>query len=128
MFFFVFASRRRHTRCALVTGVQTCALPICRGLGDVLGALASLGYDAEWDCIPAAIIGSPHIRDRAWILAYPNKGRRRANTAAGNNAHGHNTCRTEADGIVGAIPRPSSEWYLADPDAAHDYSERRRQY
>src|SRR3546814_8207496 len=26
---FVFASRRRHTRCALVTGVQTCALPIC---------------------------------------------------------------------------------------------------
>src|SRR3546814_4698711 len=25
---FVFSSRRRHTRCALVTGVQTCALPI----------------------------------------------------------------------------------------------------
>src|SRR3546814_2411064 len=25
---FFFASRRRHTRCALVTGVQTCALPI----------------------------------------------------------------------------------------------------
>src|SRR3546814_4982217 len=27
---FFFASRRRHTRCALVTGVQTCALPIYR--------------------------------------------------------------------------------------------------
>src|SRR3546814_10166179 len=26
---FCFSSRRRHTRCALVTGVQTCALPIC---------------------------------------------------------------------------------------------------
>src|SRR3546814_10260717 len=26
---FFFSSRRRHTRCALVTGVQTCALPIC---------------------------------------------------------------------------------------------------
>src|SRR3546814_13279764 len=25
----MFSSRRRHTRCALVTGVQTCALPIC---------------------------------------------------------------------------------------------------
>src|SRR3546814_4337800 len=25
---FIFSSRRRHTRCALVTGVQTCALPI----------------------------------------------------------------------------------------------------
>src|SRR3546814_6035270 len=29
MFVFFFSSRRRHTRCALVTGVQTCALPIC---------------------------------------------------------------------------------------------------
>src|SRR3546814_15077229 len=28
MVFFLFSSRRRHTRCALVTGVQTCALPI----------------------------------------------------------------------------------------------------
>src|SRR3546814_6309828 len=27
-FWFFFSSRRRHTRCALVTGVQTCALPI----------------------------------------------------------------------------------------------------
>src|SRR3546814_3690084 len=31
IFIFFFSSRRRHTRCALVTGVQTCALPIsCR--------------------------------------------------------------------------------------------------
>src|SRR3546814_6346770 len=29
MKFVIFSSRRRHTRCALVTGVQTCALPIC---------------------------------------------------------------------------------------------------
>src|SRR3546814_4209480 len=32
MFVFFFSSRRRHTRCALVTGVQTCALPICLSL------------------------------------------------------------------------------------------------
>src|SRR3546814_4208660 len=30
---FFFSSRRRHTRCALVTGVQTCALPICGHFG-----------------------------------------------------------------------------------------------
>src|SRR3546814_10275585 len=30
--FFFFSSRRRHTRCALVTGVQTCALPICASI------------------------------------------------------------------------------------------------
>src|SRR3546814_7380390 len=29
---FFFSSRRRHTRCALVTGVQTCALPILQGI------------------------------------------------------------------------------------------------
>src|SRR3546814_7839824 len=32
-FFFFFSSRRRHTRCSLVTGVQTCALPIPFMLG-----------------------------------------------------------------------------------------------
>src|SRR3546814_9785866 len=32
---FFFSSRRRHTRCALVTGVQTCALPISRDLTTV---------------------------------------------------------------------------------------------
>src|SRR3546814_20747591 len=44
--------------------LENVAALLSRGLGDVLGALASLGYDAEWDCIPAAIIGSPHIRYR----------------------------------------------------------------
>src|SRR3546814_16850581 len=32
---FFFSSRRRHTRCALVTGVQTCALPICKEVGAI---------------------------------------------------------------------------------------------
>src|SRR3546814_8688881 len=35
---FFFSSRRRHTRCALVTGVQTCALPIFRALRRAGGA------------------------------------------------------------------------------------------
>src|SRR3546814_16376161 len=39
---FFFSSRRRHTKCALVTGVQTWALPICEALaalGEVLGTV-----------------------------------------------------------------------------------------
>src|SRR3546814_7241435 len=47
MFIFFFSSRRRHTRCALVTGVQTCALPILsRGLARGLapGAEGRLEY------------------------------------------------------------------------------------
>src|SRR3546814_20768368 len=40
---FFFSSRRRHTRCALVTGVQTCALPICRDyVGDTAETVALL--------------------------------------------------------------------------------------
>src|SRR3546814_2674391 len=38
MCYFFCSSRRRHTRCALVTGVQTCALPIFVELDDVGGA------------------------------------------------------------------------------------------
>src|SRR3546814_15727763 len=35
-FVFFFSSRRRHTRCALVTGVQTCALPISRSVAELV--------------------------------------------------------------------------------------------
>src|SRR3546814_1188535 len=37
MYCFFFSSRRRHTRCALVTGVQTCALPISRIPAEIYG-------------------------------------------------------------------------------------------
>src|SRR3546814_3909785 len=36
-----FSSRRRHTRCALVNGVQTCALPICRDARATFGVICS---------------------------------------------------------------------------------------
>src|SRR3546814_3925240 len=42
--FFFFSSRRRHTRCALVTGVQTCALPILFITHD-LGVVAEMADD-----------------------------------------------------------------------------------
>jgi len=44
---------------------------LSRGLGEVLGDLAALGYDAEWHCIPASAVGAPQHRDRVWILSYP---------------------------------------------------------
>jgi DNA (cytosine-5)-methyltransferase 1 len=40
--------------------------------GRVLGDVAALGYDAEWNCISASAIGAPHHRDRIWLVAYPN--------------------------------------------------------
>src|SRR3546814_6212169 len=45
--FFFFASRRRHTRCALVTGVQTCALPICFAVHRASDTLAGIELDGN---------------------------------------------------------------------------------
>jgi DNA (cytosine-5)-methyltransferase 1 len=42
------------------------------GFSRVLGDLAEIGYDAEWQVIPAAAVGAPHKRDRVFIVAYPN--------------------------------------------------------
>src|SRR3546814_8730650 len=42
--FFFFSSRRRHTRCALVTGVQTCALPISRVVPQDIQIAQVFGY------------------------------------------------------------------------------------
>lgn len=44
------------------------------GMGTVLYDLATIGYDAEWHCVPAAYIGADHIRDRVWIVSYPIDG------------------------------------------------------
>ena len=49
--------------------VENVAALLGRGLEQVLGSLAKIGYDAEWHCISAAAIGAPHRRDRVWIIA-----------------------------------------------------------
>src|SRR3546814_7529829 len=69
-YYFFFSSRRRHTRCALVTGVQTCALPIfiitvaayqsTRHWGDiiillVIGVVGWIMKQAGWPRAPMLI-------------------------------------------------------------------------
>lgn len=51
-----------------------------RGMGDVLGALAERGYDAEWSVIRSCELQAPHMRPRLFIVAYSpqeRRGRRR---------------------------------------------------
>ena len=55
--------------------VENTATLATRGLDRVLGDLAACGYDAEWECIPAAAVGAPHIRDRIFVVAYASGGR-----------------------------------------------------
>src|SRR3546814_9124917 len=71
-FDFFFSSRRRHTSCALVTGVQTCALPIFneRGLPNELGPNRDYGvqlggslFDDTLDYAVGVFNGAPDGRD-----------------------------------------------------------------
>src|SRR3546814_512958 len=73
---FFFSSRRRHTRCALVTGVQTCALPIYAVSGTWISPLA------EDDAVHFArqyVAGRPAVADatllRDWTPRKANAGR-----------------------------------------------------
>ena len=52
--------------------VENSPMLTSRGLGVVLGDLATAGYDAEWTCLSAAEIGANHMRDRIWILGHSN--------------------------------------------------------
>jgi DNA (cytosine-5)-methyltransferase 1 len=55
--------------------VENSPMLTSRGLGRVLGDLASVGYDAEWTVLGADDVGAPHRRERIWILAYAGSGR-----------------------------------------------------
>ncbi len=52
--------------------LENVAALLVRGLDRVLIALAEIGYDAQWHCVPASAVGAPHRRNRIFILAHPN--------------------------------------------------------
>ena len=56
--------------------VENSPMLTTRGLGTVLGDLASMGFDAEWGVLSAADVGACHIRERCWILAANNEHKR----------------------------------------------------
>ena len=106
--------------------VENVAALLNRGLGDVLGDLAALGYDAEWHCIPASAVGAPHRRDRIWIVAYPcqsltGTGRRQQCT---NKASDIDRPRLEisrqiqngTNGHQGRRGIAATDWWATEPD------------
>lgn len=106
------------------------------GMGDVLGDLASCGYDTEWQSLPAAFVGAPHLRWRVFIVAHPAKllGYGSANVYGGEHhksareprgsgvrsrTMGH-TCQPSADAYA-STSRPRSAtgesgWWSIEPD------------
>jgi DNA (cytosine-5)-methyltransferase 1 len=83
--------------------VENVAALLSRGLGDVLGDLAALGYDAEWHCIPAAAVGAPHRRDRLWIVANSARSERAGERAVESRQQNRPANRRET--LANANPR-----------------------
>lgn len=102
------------------------------GFGIVLSDLAALGYDAEWDCIPAAAVGAPHRRDRVFIIATPRPDLRRDMADAldtgsfGNGSAGRDAVRSGgqvvADPTWEGLERANREVRLEQRSRCRDYS------
>lgn len=69
-----------------------------RGIDRVLADLNALEYACEWDCIPAAAVGAPHLRDRIWMVAYPE------------DSLEHPVFRGRRPKALGALATPPSKW------------------
>jgi DNA (cytosine-5)-methyltransferase 1 len=79
----------------------------------VLWDISSLGYDAEWHCIPASELGAHHHRDRVWIIAYPSgEGLQRGQTARN---YGENREEPRDQLIAGFSGIQGSNWET-EPD------------
>src|SRR3546814_14333143 len=66
---FFFSSRRRHTRCALVTGVQTCALPISLESNTCTSQLAGVSADLGTCAVSACATHCTYADVRAFLVA-----------------------------------------------------------
>lgn len=77
--------------------------------GSVLADLAALGFgDIRWDCVPAAAVGAPHLRDRVFCVASlagalgeRNGGQRRQPNGRADVAGGGDGAATDADDAHG---------------------------
>src|SRR3546814_11085359 len=75
MFLVFFASRRRHTSCALVTGVQTCALPILRKYTTEQYLLDSADMELRFADVPSALANTLEIAKRCNLTLVLDKPR-----------------------------------------------------
>src|SRR3546814_12784259 len=84
-----FSSRRRHTRCALVTGVQTCALPISR-----MGAPALARIEREGTFVKGLHSIGELDPSRRWIMHFPHELSIKRSEERRVGKEGVSTCRS----------------------------------
>jgi DNA (cytosine-5)-methyltransferase 1 len=95
--------------------LENVAALLGRGLDVVLRALAEIGYDAEWHCIPASAVGAPHRRDRIWIIAHARGQQHEGDSAPISGEIAAELSRAAAD----AAPLLGEAFERGEPDGDH---------
>src|SRR3546814_12661119 len=122
-FSFFFSSRRRHTRCALVTGVQTCALPISLPI-PTHGICGSRRWVRRADRYPALVLrvdrGAPFIGDARRAERTGSGGKRLVIPADDQGDVGHektvpSTSSANASRLLNRIDDPLKFRHQIDP-------------
>ena len=78
-----------------------------RLFGTVVRDLASIGYSCEWDCVSAASVGAPHVRNRVFIIG------RSEDVADASCQCKH---RAGTTGKRGGRQPTNGDWWLLEPD------------
>jgi len=81
------------------------------GINTVLGDLAEVGYDAEWETIPAAAFGAPHLRYRIFLLAYSQRNELRIKSGRSDGEDRTGTYEPEYDGQQGSMADSDSSGF-----------------
>lgn len=76
-----------------------------RGLKEVVGSLAEIGYDCRWTSVSAAAVGAPHRRERWFLLAHTN----------GNNLR-EQSRRRSRESWKEAVKFECNVWWEVEPD------------
>jgi DNA (cytosine-5)-methyltransferase 1 len=84
-------------------------------LGTVLRDLAECGFDAEWSTVSACSLGAPHMRQRVFVVAYPNgvDGRARVRDSASQSVR--------AIQAINGLARSRAGWgaWMEDPSSLY---------
>jgi len=100
--------------------VENSPILLSRGLGHILGDLATVGYDAEWSVFSACRVGASHTRERLFIVAYPDMDGRQASRSKGNGNDATILRRRIDPGylqeIALAVSRDSGKAFAREPE------------
>jgi DNA (cytosine-5)-methyltransferase 1 len=91
--------------------VENVAAVLDRGHERILGDMAAIGFDGEWEVLPACAFGAPHSRERMFYVFYPHGSQLRTSRTAEDQ-----TWSTVLRFSGACQPRPMESWWATEPE------------